>query len=40
MKCPNGYFPDKNWCGNAHNCDPKVCKENRVRVALSTKGDS
>jgi len=27
-------------CGNNHNCDPKVCRQNRIRVALSTKGDN
>ena len=39
-KCPNGYYQDMQNCGNAHNCDPMVCKANRLRVALSTKGDS
>ena len=27
-------------CGNSHNCDEKVCQENKIRVALSTKGDN
>ena len=39
-KCPNNYYQDKRNCGNAHNCNPKICKENRIKVALSTKGDN
>lgn len=38
--CPNGFFPEKRMCGNAKNCDPQVCRGNRERVALSTKGDT
>lgn len=40
MECPNGYFPSKSMCGDAHNCDPALCRRNRKRVALATKGDS
>jgi len=40
IECPNNYYQDKRNCGNAHNCNPKICKENRIKVALSTKGDN
>lgn len=40
INCPNNYYHDKRHCGNAHNCDPKTCKENRIQIALSTKGDN
>lgn len=39
-KCPNGYFPLKEMCGNAHNCDPEVCWTNRIQVAESTQEES
>lgn len=29
----------KEGCGNSHNCNIKVCRGNKLRVALSTKGD-